>query len=68
LLAGILTDVCVRHTVADAFFRGYQTLIPRECVADLRQEINDQALKYMQRMYGTQVVPLETLLLSGDPP
>jgi nicotinamidase/pyrazinamidase len=68
LLAGILTDVCVRHTVADAFFRGYQTLIPRECVADLRQEINDQALKYMQRMYGTQVVAIETLLLHGDPP
>jgi ureidoacrylate peracid hydrolase len=33
IVTGVVTNICVRSTVHDAFFRGYDCLIPVECVA-----------------------------------
>lgn len=30
---GIVTNICVRSTVHDAFFHGYRVLVPEDCVA-----------------------------------
>lgn len=30
---GVVTNICVRSTVHDAFFHGYQVVVPEDCVA-----------------------------------
>jgi ureidoacrylate peracid hydrolase len=33
IIMGIVTNICVRATVHDAFFHGYRVVVPRDCVA-----------------------------------
>ncbi len=33
VIFGVVTNICVRSTVHDAFFLGYQVIVPEECVA-----------------------------------
>jgi ureidoacrylate peracid hydrolase len=30
---GVVTNICVRSTVHDAFFNGYSVVVPRDCCA-----------------------------------
>ncbi|MEX0567985.1 MAG: cysteine hydrolase family protein [Candidatus Njordarchaeota archaeon] len=62
ILSGILTDICVLHTAADAFFRGYRISIPRECTEALSDRAKDYAFKFMEEMYGANIVSLDELL------
>ena len=33
LVVGVVTNICVRSTVNDAFFLGYEVFVPEDCVA-----------------------------------
>lgn len=33
IVMGVVTNICVRSTVHDAFFLGYQVVVPEDCVA-----------------------------------
>ena len=33
VICGVVTNICVRSTVHDAFFLGYQVIVPEDCVA-----------------------------------
>lgn len=33
IVTGVVTNICVRSTVHDAFFHGYRVLVPEDCVA-----------------------------------
>lgn len=33
IVVGVVTNICVRSTVHDAFFLGYQVVVPQDCVA-----------------------------------
>ena len=33
IVVGVVTNICVRSTVHDAFFLGYQVVVPEDCVA-----------------------------------
>lgn len=33
VIFGVVTNICVRSTVHDAFFLGYQVIVPEDCVA-----------------------------------
>jgi ureidoacrylate peracid hydrolase len=33
VVCGVVTNICVRSTVHDAFFLGYQVVVPEDCVA-----------------------------------
>ncbi len=62
ILTGILTDICILHTAAGAFFRGFKVLIPREAVASSDEESHQRALEYMERMYGAKISSLREVL------
>jgi ureidoacrylate peracid hydrolase len=41
IMTGVVTNICVRSTIHDAFFRGYACVVPEECVmatSDREQE------------------------------
>jgi nicotinamidase-related amidase len=55
VLTGLVTDICVQHTAADAFFRGYKVLIPRDCVEAASDEAQEGSLGYMEQMYRAEI-------------
>lgn len=60
ILAGVLTNICVRHTAADAFFRGYPITIAADTVEVLPGEgaddLQTRELENMKVLYATQIV------------
>lgn len=58
VLTGVLTDVCIQHTAADAFFRGYNIIITRECVDSISEEENEGAIEFMEKMYDVEILDL----------
>ncbi len=62
ILTGICTDICVQHTAADAFYRGYKIIIPMECVESLSEKDNKKGLETMKRLYDAKVMPLKQVL------
>ncbi len=67
ILTGLVTNVCIQHTAADAFFLGYKILAPEDCIAAVNEEIHKNALNYMKTFYGCKITNLnETLDLLGQ--
>lgn len=62
ILTGLVTDICVQHTAADAFFRGYRVIIPRDCVETVTEERHEAALEYMKSTYGCEITTTDELL------
>jgi len=52
VLVGMLTNICIQHSSADAFYRGYRVTVPEDAVEALTQEEHQTALAYLRRMYA----------------
>ena len=61
LVAGVVTNICVRSTVHDAFFLGYEVVVPVECVAATSPQAQATSLYDINTHYGT-VAPLAQVL------
>jgi ureidoacrylate peracid hydrolase len=53
IVTGVVTNICVRSTVHDAFFLGYDVIIPVECVAATSPEAQETTLYDIETHYGT---------------
>ena len=62
VIVGLYTDICVRHSAADAFYRGYRITIPRDCVESLVDGENEPSLEYIKKMYGARIVTSDNLV------
>jgi nicotinamidase-related amidase len=62
ILTGLVTNICVQHTAADAFFRGYRVIVLEDCVEAPSEEAHRSALRYMEEIYGAEVTGFEELL------
>ena len=61
LVTGVVTNICVRSTVHDAFFLGYEVVVPVECVAATSPQAQATSLYDIETHYGT-VTPLAQVL------
>ena len=61
VVAGVVTNICVRPTVNDASFLGYDVIVPRDCVKATRPEHQETHLYDIDTHYGT-VLNLDELL------
>ena len=66
LVAGFAADVCVLFTIADAVFRGYQTILVRDCTlaAELPHEVHnftqtERITLYMETFLGPSTTAAE---------
>ncbi len=62
VLGGLHTHMCVRHTAADAFFRGYHIIIAKDAVESFTQEDQDQGLKYLEYVYNAKILMVNEII------
>lgn len=49
---GVVTNICVRSTVHDAFFNGYQVVVPQDCCAATGPREQDSSLYDIATHFG----------------
>jgi len=64
VLTGLHTDCCVRHTAADAFFRGYRVVVPPDCVQAFTDEAHTAGLEYLKFWYKAETPSSSELVRS----
>jgi nicotinamidase-related amidase len=62
ILTGLHTNICVRHTAADAFFRGYKIIVAKDGVEAFTQEDQVQGLRYLKDIYNAKVLTVEEII------
>jgi nicotinamidase-related amidase len=68
ILAGLHTHMCVRHTAADAFFRGYKIIIAKDGVEAFTQEDHEQGLKYLEYVYNAKLMTVDEIVKEFSEP
>lgn len=61
ILGGLHTNICVRHTAADAFFRGNKIIIAKDGVEAFTQEDHKQGLKYLKYIYNAKIKTVDEI-------
>jgi ureidoacrylate peracid hydrolase len=61
IVCGTTTNACIDSTVRDAYMRDFDVVVPRECVAGVRQDWHEAALAVWDHFVG-QVVALDDIL------
>ncbi len=56
IVCGVLTNICVMHTVADARNRDYTVEVPVDCVASPDDAAHRFALEHMEKVLGARLV------------
>jgi nicotinamidase-related amidase len=67
ILTGLTTDQCVLFTANDAYVRGFELLIPRDCVAAVRPARHRLALRYFQEVLDIEMTPSTRVRLRRKP-
>lgn len=55
ILTGLAGDICVLYTANDAYMRGFQVVVPRDCIASERDDDNEHALRQIERLLKADV-------------
>ncbi len=56
LCIGMDTNICVCHTVADAFFNNYQIIVAKDATMTFLVGNQEDGLAYMETCYGARIV------------
>lgn len=62
IVTGVQTHICVQHTIADAYYLGYNVVVPKDATDCFTQDIYDYTIKYLADIYGAEVTDVNTLL------
>ncbi|MBI5229445.1 cysteine hydrolase [Candidatus Micrarchaeota archaeon] len=62
ILTGVVTDICIQHTAADAFFRGYKIIVPKDCVEAVDAPTQEAAMKYLRKAYRPEITTSNELM------
>ncbi len=52
IVMGVVTNICVRSTINDAFFRGYKVIVPRDCVMATGEREQESSLYDIETHFG----------------
>jgi len=71
ILTGIATNICVLFTANDAYMRGYNLYVPRDCVAANTEKESEYSLNAMQNVLKADTRPstelaIDHLAIRGD--
>jgi nicotinamidase-related amidase len=60
VIVGLYTDICVRHSAADAFQRGYKVEIPKDCVEAFGD--SEEGIEYLKKIYNAEITESSELV------
>lgn len=66
VVCGVVTNICVRSTVHDAFFRGYRVVVPVDCVRATSPREQESSLWDIKTHFGTIGTSGEIIALMQD--
>lgn len=61
IICGVATNYCVESTIRDAYFRDYDILVPKDCVAGPFEDLHAATLKNVELFFGI-VTSLEEIV------
>lgn len=64
ILTGMAGNICVLYTANDAYMRGFDLVVPPDCIASNESEQNQQALRQIQSYLKAKILPSEEIDLS----
>ncbi len=64
-VCGVLTNICVMHTVADARNRDYYVEVPVDCVASPDTKAHQFALEHMEKVLGARLTRFKEAQANG---
>jgi nicotinamidase-related amidase len=62
VIVGLHTNICARHTSADAFFRGYHPVIPEDGVESFTEEAHRDGLEYIKTNYLGEITAADAIV------
>ena len=62
IVVGLQTHICVQHTIADAYYLGYNVIVAKDATDCFTQEIYDYTIKYLSDIYGAEISDVDTIL------
>lgn len=62
IICGQHTHICVRHSSADAFMRGYKITIPEDAVEAFTDQDHKNGLEYLKMCYKAEIKKTSDLL------
>ena len=62
LITGLHTNICDRHTTADAFFRGFRITAVVDGTEAFTREEHEEGLAYLEKVYGAKLMTTDELL------
>jgi len=62
ILSGLHTHICVRHTAADAFFRGYKIIVTKDGVEAFTEKEHEEGLNYLENVYGAELKTVDEIV------
>ncbi len=62
IMTGVHTHICVKHTVYDAFVRGYNVIVAEDGVEAFTGDDHVAGLKYMRLNYGAKIEKVSDIL------
>ena len=62
ILGGLHTNICLRHTSADAFFRGYGIIIAKDGAEAFTEEAQSGGLAYLKDIYNAKIKTVDEII------
>jgi len=61
IVTGVTTDICVLFTANDAYMRGFDLVVPSDCVAAVEPNHKRQAIEFIKRVLKADTVPSDKI-------
>jgi len=66
ILTGLHANMCVRHTAADAFFRGYKIVVPNDATEAFTEKDYKEGLKYLKNVYNAEITETDKVIKNWE--
>lgn len=64
IVCGLLVNLCIQHTVADAYCLGYDTVVPRDTTDAIDESVYNYCMDYFKMAYGSTLTDVDSLMAS----
>jgi nicotinamidase-related amidase len=62
IITGLHTNICDRHTAADAFFRGYKIIVAKDAVEAFTDKDQEEGLEYLKTNYKAEIKTVDEII------